>query len=64
MSKEKELDVVTIISNPERERICRKAQRNKNKKVKHILTPKDVLFALSGGVGVFMLMYWAGLFIM
>lgn len=43
----KELDVMTMTSNPERERICRKAQRNKNKKVKNFLTPekvKEVLF--------------------
>ena len=47
MNKEKELNAMTMISNPERERICRKAQRNKNKKIKNFLTPekvKEVLF--------------------
>lgn len=38
----KELNVMTMTSNPERERICRKAQKNKNKKVKNFLTPKMV----------------------
>jgi len=47
MNKEKELNAITMLSDPERERICRKAQRNKNKKVKNFLTPekvKEVLF--------------------
>lgn len=46
----KELDVMTMTSNPEREKICRKAQRNKNKKVKNFLTPekvKEVLFNIA-----------------
>lgn len=38
----KELDVMTMTSNPEREKLCRKAQRNKNKKAKNFLTPKMV----------------------
>lgn len=47
MRNKKELDAITMLSNPERERICRKAQKNKNKKVKNFLTPekvKEVLF--------------------
>ena len=50
MNKGKELDAVTMLSNPEREKICRKAQRNKNKKVKNFLTPekiKEVLFNIA-----------------
>lgn len=46
----KELDVMTMTSNPEREKICRKAQRNKNKKAKNFLTPekvKEVLFNIA-----------------
>lgn len=47
MNKEKELNAITMLSNPAREKICRKVQRNKNKKVKNFLTPekvKEVLF--------------------
>lgn len=47
MRKELKIDDVTMLSNPKRERICRKAQRTKNKKVKNFLTPekvKEVLF--------------------
>ena len=48
--KELKIDDVTMLSNPERERICRKVQRNKNKKVKNFLTPekvKEVLFNIA-----------------
>lgn len=47
MNKGKELNAITMLSNPKRERICRKAQRNKNKKIKNFLIPekvKEVLF--------------------
>lgn len=50
MAKEKELNVMTMKSNPERERICRKAQKDKNKKVKNFLTPakvKEVIFNIT-----------------
>lgn len=50
MNKEKELNAITMLSNPKRERICRKAQRTKNKKVKNFLTPekvKEVLFNIA-----------------
>lgn len=50
MTKKKELDIMSITSDPEREKICRKAQRNKNKKAKNFLTPKmvkEVLFNIA-----------------
>lgn len=50
MNKGKELNAITMLSNPKRERICRKAQKNKNKKVKNFLTPekvKEVLFNIA-----------------
>lgn len=31
-----------MTSDPERKKICRKAQKNKNKKIKNFLTPKKV----------------------
>lgn len=42
MTKEKELDIMFITSDPKRTKLCRKAQKNKNKKVKNFLTPKMV----------------------
>lgn len=50
MNDSKELDVMAMISSPEREKICRKAQKNKNQKAKNFLTPeqvKEVLFDLA-----------------
>lgn len=46
----KELDIMSITSDPKRTKICRKAQKNKNKKAKNFLTParvKEVLFDLT-----------------
>ena len=46
----KKLDVMTMTSDPERKKICRKAQKNKNKKIKNFLTPakvKEVLFSIA-----------------
>lgn len=42
MKTKKELDVMTMTSNPEREKICRKAQKQKNRKEKHLLTAKQL----------------------
>lgn len=50
MTKEKELDIMSITSDPKRTKLCRKVQRNKNKKVKNFLTPekvKEVLFNIA-----------------
>lgn len=50
MSNTKELDIMSITSDPKRTKLCRKVQRNKNKKVKNFLTPekvKEVLFNIA-----------------
>lgn len=64
MSNEKELKAMTMLSDPEREKVCRKAQKEKKKKRKpnYFLTPKELILTLSGSIMIFMIMYWSGCF--
>ena len=64
MTKEKELKAMTLLFDPEREKMCRKVQKEKQKRRKpdYFLTPKEVIITLSGSIMLFMIMSWTGCF--